>query len=353
MRKVLIADDSSDLRLLVKAIVEDSGLNVIEAVDGPSCLRLIHTDDPELILLDYMMPGLDGLQVLQQLRQWRSEIPVIMLTVNEDRDTIIACFQAGASDYLVKPFNGEDLLKAIHKALFLKEIQTEQAHRSADHFTGVFSHELNTALQGVQSYWEFAREDLSDGDVERATTTLEEMGHSLERLRALINTSIDSTRIGEHGVSLKPVQLDLKAEVEEAISGLYSSAEEKVIALQLEGRSGVVLRADKVRLWQLVSNLMTNAIKFTPKGGTIRIHVEGDEQNALFSVSDTGVGIPEDELIMIFGKFNQSSRTGGKFAGTGLGLAICRAIVRAHGGRLWAENNATEGATFFVQLPLA
>ena len=232
----------------------------------------------------------------------------------------------------------------------------ERANRLKSEFLANMSHELRTPMHAIISFSRLGLERFERWDQERHIVNLQTIVESAKRLSVLLDDLLDLSKLESGRAGYDMAETDIGSVIEEVAAEMELLAYQRKVALVVPGgtETPVVAECDRGRMRQVVLNLVSNAVKFTPEGQEVRMSCHrGDatDEHIGITVSDDGIGIPEDELTAIFDKFNQSSKTKTGAGGTGLGLAICKEIVEAHGGRIWAENNAGPGATFHVDLP--
>lgn len=354
---ILVVDDNENNRLLIRQLFDDLdlGYRVLEAADGARGLVLAETERPECILLDLRMPGLDGFEVLERLQRdpRTREIPVIILTATDDSlENMERALRGGAVDYIAKPISPwrvrVRVQGAIQRRRLLQQVQDLRAS-----FTSMLVHDLRAPLTVIKGYLDLL--DLGAGGTlaEKHERYLRKMQESCERMLRLIGEILDVSKLEAGKLTLRLQPLDLSALIAEARERLDPLARQKGIALEVrdaDRRQPVV--ADPDRLDQVLMNLLGNALKFTPQGGTIALEVVdlGDEVEV--AVRDSGPGIAPEELPLLFQPFSQTAtgRSAGS-AGTGLGLVVSRHLVEAHGGRIWAESEPGHGARFVFRLP--
>lgn len=228
----------------------------------------------------------------------------------------------------------------------------EAATRAKSEFLANISHELRTPMHGILSFASFGITKGEQVPAEKLKSYFEKIHASGLRLLALLNDLLDLSKLeaGKMVFQLEPEVLS--SVLRHAVDELESLVSERDLTVRQSLHCEVVVLADRERLLQVLRNLLGNAVKFTPPGGTIEICTSNAGDDVLIAVADTGVGIPEDELEVVFQKFVQSKKTKTGAGGTGLGLAICKEVVAAHGGRIWAENNPGGGARICFTLPV-
>jgi PAS domain S-box-containing protein len=237
--------------------------------------------------------------------------------------------------------------------------EAEAANRAKSEFLANMSHELRTPMHAILSFARLGmqRSEAEDVPAERLKHYFARIDQSAERLLALVNDLLDLSKAEAGKMQYEFAEHDLACLLAGMVQETASLAGAAAVSVRLANEAGNRrVKCDALRLGQVVRNLLSNAIKFTPRGGEVTVRIEAEAApgaGVCVSVSDTGVGIPREELESIFEKFMQSSRTRSNAGGTGLGLAICREIVAAHGGRIWAENREEGGSRFMFVLPVA
>ncbi|OKH37822.1 hypothetical protein NIES2119_11745 [[Phormidium ambiguum] IAM M-71] len=368
--RVLLVDDNADMREYLTHILSE--YVQIEAVaDGATALAIAQERVPDLILSDVMMPGLDGFELLEALRAdpRTREVPIILLSARAGGDAIAEGLQAGADDYLIKPFSAQELISRVTTHLQMAQLRGEALQearstiRSKDELISVVSHELNTPLVSILGWTRLLRSNPSSPAM--LNKALDIIEHNATVQAKLVQDLLDISRIsaGKLRLNLEPVELE--GVIDKAIATVDNLAQAKQINLVWYGDTSkvknvsLVVMGDRDRLGQVVCNLLTNAIKFTPISGCITVELSAIEDNNFpersctqITVSDTGIGIAVDFLPHVFDRFRQA-RESDSTKGLGLGLAIARHIVELHHGTIHAESAGVGvGATFIVRLPL-
>jgi len=255
--------------------------------------------------------------------------------------------------------------KQVEEKLIYAKKQAEDANMTKSQFLANISHELRTPMHGILSFSKFGMDWIDRADKEKQFHYFKQIHSSGERLLTLLNDLLDLSKLESGKMEYHMADTDLRMIVNGGITEFSLTAKEKDVTLLVrEPEVSTRICCDETRVDQVIRNLLSNAIKFSPAGGTITITFENtylpkgrrstDQTNVdglIISVKDEGIGIPINELGAIFDKFVQSSKTRTGAGGTGLGLAICAEIVKAHHGRIWAQNNPDSGATFTFSLP--
>lgn len=364
---VLIVDDLPETRQIMKATLCAGGFEVMIAINGSDALRLLDTILPDVVLIDAYMAELGGFEVCRRLRAAPRThlLPVILMSSLADRDVVAKAFAAGSVDFLAKPFRGEELCArvAVHAELNRARRELEESHArlaqsnaEKDQMFGVAAHDLRGPLTAILGFVDhaLAAPDHPEAALERHALEVvrreaRQMNHYLEQL-------LDLNALEHGGVSMRLRALDLRAVVRAAVERHVPGALKKGIALRKEaaGELRLHVRADPTFLRQILDNYLSNALKFTPPGGSVRVRVLERDGEGRVEVCDNGPGLVSEDMSLAFTRFARlSARPTGDEKSTGLGLAICRALSSRMGGRVWCGNNLEGGACFGLALPLA
>jgi PAS domain S-box-containing protein len=370
--RVLLVDDNADMRDYLTRILSEH-VQVEAVADGASVLAAANERVPDLVLTDVMMPGLDGFELLKALRAnpRTTEVPIILLSARAGEESVVEGLEAGADDYLIKPFSAQQLVSRVNGHLQIAQLRLAALHeertinRRKDELLSTVSHELNTPLVAILGWTRLLRANPSNQSM--LMKSLETIERNATLQAKLIQDLLDITRIsaGKLRLSLEPVELESVIEI--AIASISHLAQAKQIDLVWWGVTGqqpgtidqVLVQGDRDRLQQIIYNLLTNAIKFTPDQGSINVelsvierHNGSDASIAEISITDTGIGISAEFLPHVFDRFRQAQESSSS-KGLGLGLAIACHLVELHNGTIRAESAGVgQGATFVVRLPL-
>jgi signal transduction histidine kinase len=346
---VLIVDDFPDTLALYDAILSDDGHRVRTAPDGATALKLVDAREPELVLLDVSMPGIGGVEVLRRLRARRGGGPaVIMLTAaRREPQSIEAGLKEGADAYLTKPIDSRELLARVRAALETFRLKRMLDAQRRDH-VAMLVHDLRHPLSSLGLIAELL--DTEDADPKERRASVAQIRSMCTEMSRLIDGVLVASRLEAGVFTVEPRPIRARAVIEPMLAVFKPIASRRNVTLEFEGSLDEDLRADPHKLQQALDNLLANAVKFTPKGGRVRIHVWREVERCVFEISDSGPGIAQSERETVFDRYKQGThgRTAG---GAGLGLAIARGIAEAHHGEITVETGALGGACFRIALP--
>ncbi len=369
---LLIVDDNGANRDVLSRRLEQMGYGVSMAKNGCEAMAAVRANAFDLVLLDIMMPEMDGYEVLEQLKADESlrHIPVVMISASDESDDVARCIQMGAEDYLPKPFNPTLLEARVGASLEKKrardrEIQLfaqsrqdylhlQELEKLRDDLTHMIIHDLRTPLTslitGIQTLDVLG--DLNVGQKEMMDIAI--IGG--ETLLGMINDLLDVEKLESGSMQLDYDLLSAPDLVASAVEQVASLAEGKQLALIRQIAEDIPpILGDESKLRRTLVNLLGNAIKFTPASGTVTVAVRNSQggRSVEFSVIDTGEGIPPESFERIFEKFGQvESRKSGRKMSTGLGLTFCKLVVESHGGHILVESVPDQGSTFCFSIPL-
>ena len=363
---LLVVDDDASNREVLSRRLSWQGHNVRTATSGSDALQQMRETAFDLVLLDIMMPDMDGYEVLGRIKadERLQHIPVIMISAVSELQSVVRCIEAGAEDYLSKPFNPILLKARIDSCLekkrcrdretaLFEELQTnykrlQEAEKLRDDMRNMIVHDLRTPLTAVIVGVEMLEQDGALDPMQHELVTIAADGG--KTLLGMINDLLDVEKMEAGSTQLQYEVLSAEALVAGALEQVASLALAGENTLITEIASGLpAFAGDRNKLSRTLVNLIANAIKFT-QGGTVTIAVTRDDEAIRFSIRDTGEGIPSEAFERIFEKFGQLDS---RRVGTGLGLAFCKLAVEAHGGNINVESTLGTGSTFSFTIPLA
>jgi two-component system, sensor histidine kinase and response regulator len=354
--RILVVDDQPTNIQVVGSALGALGHEIIPAGDGATALKRLALRQPDLILLDFLMPGMDGCEVCRRLKEnpeWK-DIPVIFLSAADNKDFIIRALEAGGVDYITKPFNQAELISRVRTQLALKAAsdRLKQLAEDKDELLGMLAHDMNNYLGGMNMSAELLHEGIDRLKDERLATLSGNILRSTAQLLAFMKEFLANAAT-DYGFTPKPAVLSL-ADVATAVVQQYQeAARRKKIEIQTDlpdGESTVL--ADASALDQVLDNLLSNALKFSPAGKRVFVSVRPLNHQVECVVRDEGPGFTAEDQARMFRRYGRlSARPTGGEPSTGLGLSIVRKLVRAMNGELSCESNPGQGTIFAIRLP--
>ena len=375
---VLVVDDNpTNLSVLVN-LLRDVGLRVLVATDGESAIEQIEYVKPDLILLDVMMPGIDGFETCQRFKANPEtvKIPIIFMTALSETVDKVRGLSLGAVDYVTKPFEHEEVLVRIRTHLTIAkqrqtietqnlELQTEicdrkRAEESLTIFLHAVSHDLRNPVTGLLMVLDNLAKTASsdDANILLPQSTLERMQQSGHRQLALINSLMESHVNDVHGIVIHPQPVAIMEIIQSAIADLQPllDKEEAEVVVQIAPELPLVI-ADAAHVCRVFQNLIANAIKHNPPNLKLTISAKISPENLLLcEVADDGVGMTNEQsehLFELYTQGNNQNRLNRRSLSLGLGLYICRQIVQAHGGAIGVTGEINLGSRFWFTLPMS
>jgi len=381
---ILVIDDEKSVLDLVAIILASRGYNIAKAGNAVDGLKLVAELSPELVLMDYMMPGVDGLTALRQMRSEFPDTYVIMFTGKGSEEIAVSLMKAGASDYILKPFNNQNLVERIESVLRMRgvelrnrellaereklleeikgwnselerriqqesenlykahaEVVQSQKLATLGYLAAGMAHEIRNPLNTISLFVQLLREGMTEPDkLEYVGMILKEVDRVDDTLRKLLDTA------------KRPMYELSEVSIEQIIRSTLESFRPQTSVHRIEvafstSGSPPLIKADPSELQQIFTNLFLNAIHEMPDGGRLGVALHHDEKEVTVLVSDTGKGIPRENLASIFDPFFST-----KSQGTGMGLSVVLRIVKNYKGRIEVLESGSNGTVFLVSLPI-
>jgi len=367
--RVLVADDEEGMRLAVERALrgftvtlddtgETIGMDVVLVDSGEAAIAEIERSSPDIVLLDHKMGGMSGLEVLSWLEERDIDLLAVMITAYASIETAISATRKGAYDFLAKPFTPGELRVSLRQAVThlaairkTRELE-EEKRRVRFQFISVLAHELKAPLGAIEGYLYVLQDKNAVSDPAVYDRIVDRCQIRLVGMRKLIYDLLDLTRLesGSHRRAL--VECDLRDAVTTSIETMTPDADRRRISILREAPDGPVgLMADPSELGIILNNLISNAVKYNREGGSITVRLKDLPDQVVIAVSDTGIGMSEEELGKLFQEFTRIRNAKTKdILGSGLGLTILQKLAALYGGAVAVESTPDVGSTFTVNL---
>ena len=353
-RRVLVVDDSPAVAAYLATLLPGNRFVLDAVLSAEDARDRLDDSSYDLLLLDLELPGMHGMDFLEELRSRDKQLVVVILTAKGSVRVALEAIRKGADGFIQKQESfAEEIEHLLSRAeehrqgLLLKE----QLHQVRSDFYAAITHDLRSPIGSALMALGLLEEGVGGSEGREEMTRI--IRSALDRAMNLIDRYLDYERIDEGLLQIRPERTDFVSVVERVVHDLRVQAlGRRQTLIFVPSQTSLFLSLDPERIAHVVQNLVSNALRYTPDGGRIEVRVEEDGDRALLSVSDDGIGIPPAEQSRIFEKFYRSSG-GGRVHGTGLGLLIAREIVTAHGGTVAVESDgvAGRGSLFTVVLP--
>ncbi|MEM7112205.1 MAG: hybrid sensor histidine kinase/response regulator [Chloroflexota bacterium] len=356
---ILVVDDTpTNVRVLLDYLREQN-FKVLVATSGNRALQQLERVQPDLILLDVVMPGIDGFETCRQLKAnpLTKEIPVIFMTALSDTVDKVKGFEVGAVDYVTKPFQQEEVLARIEAHLTIQQQKNElrELNATKDKLFSIIGHDLRNHFAGMIGLVDFMVDDSIQVDPEFMEGSLDSIHALIHSSYKLLENLLTWASLQRGVLRAKPSDFDLEPVVQmNTFINQETAVLKKITVSHQVAPSTFFVRADENMVNTVIRNLISNAIKFTHEGGSITVTAEAKDGQIVCAVTDTGVGMSEKRLNGLFqiGGTTSTDGTAGE-PGTGLGLILCHDFVQQNGGHIWAESIQNKGTTFRFTLPVA
>ncbi|MCC5926140.1 MAG: hybrid sensor histidine kinase/response regulator [Bacteroidetes bacterium] len=371
---ILVVDDTQQNVQVLSQMLRDAGYAVMASFNGQDAINILERRTPDLILMDVMMPEMDGFVATRHIKSNPDYalIPIIFLSALSDTESKLRAFESGGVDYITKPFQQQEVLARIALHLSLRKLQQEkeqyigqlkekQLHleklnKEKDEVLSVLSHDMRNPLGGIIGIVDLLKSEPIDSQ-EELFSMLELIDVSANRLLSMVNDMLDIAIIETSTAKLVRTQVSIPTLIDDVVSMHAPAAKNKGISIQTKADEKLpMIQADQSKIAQVFGNLISNAIKFTPTGGAVRIGVEVNDEYPGYlvcTVSDTGIGIPDDILPVLFDKMGNHQRQGTQGeVGTGLGMPIVKRYIEVHDGVIDVATEEGKGTVFTILLPL-
>ena len=362
--KFLVVDDVQTNVLLLKALLGKEGYGILVANNGQEALEVIRNENPDLILLDVMMPGMDGFEVAERLKseEFRCEIPIIFLTALDDTQSIVNGFKLGVGDFISKPFRKEELMVRIKHQLSLvaarriieeKNEELRKTIAGRDKMYSVIAHDLRSPMASMKmllnTIMMSVEKDKIDPDI---FDMLEMSNKTSEEVFSLLDNLLKWTKSQLGKLTVIPQKLDISGLADGVVEVMNSVAEVKHIKLIRTDHESFFVYVDIEMIKSILRNLISNAVKFSNPDSEIKVGIKAEDGKVIVSVTDSGKGIKkEDQHKLLKDSTHFTTYGTNSEEGSGLGLLLCRDFARKNGGELWFESEENLGSVFSFSLP--
>ncbi|QLE47305.1 response regulator [Nostoc sp. C057] len=351
--KILAVDDVFDNLLVLEAVLEDEGYEISLVEDSKIALAMVEESPPDIILLDVMMPEIDGYEFTRRIRQNPALpfIPILLLTAHYE-SSVVEGLDAGADDFIRKPFDPDELHARVRSLLRLKhsiDERDQMANLRAD-FVSRFTHDLRIPLVASNRVLKLLLEGRFCEVSPQLQEIIDTMIGSNQDLLEMVNTLLEVYRHEAGCKTLKISPCNIEELVSEVTQELTPLAEEKGLVVNIErDETASTVMGDRLELRRVLTNIIGNAIKFTDKG-SVDIHCHLTPEDVTIDIQDTGPGISKQDQAILFERFRQGKH---QRSGSGLGLYLSRCIIEAHQGTIDVTSEPGQGSTFTIRLPVA
>ncbi len=367
---VLVVDDEPGIRSGVSRILSnftvsypfmdtDIGFNILEAETGEKAIDIIDSEQIEIVLLDNKLPGIQGTDVLDFINKNKPDILVMMITSYASLELAIKATNIGAHDFIPKPFTPQELkssLENVSKHLFLRGMTKKMNKEGKEiryQFLSVLSHELKAPLNAIDGYLRMMQNKEVGDNIEDYQQMIDRSLNRIKGMRNLIMDLLDLTKIRLEKKTERLENVKIKDIAQNAIEAINPYAIQKDVTINLIDESNCILNADPSDMEIIFNNLISNAVKYNKNGGSVDVKLKCNKGNLIIIVSDTGIGMTNEETTKLFNEFFRvKSEQTKHITGSGLGLSIVKGIVNLYKGEISVESKIGEGSTFRIILPV-
>jgi two-component system, sensor histidine kinase and response regulator len=355
---LLLVDDNPENLRVVNFILKGEGYKIAMALNGGSALEILDEIDIDLILLDILMPNMDGYEVCRLIKEnskWK-DIPVIFVSALNCQEDIVKGFNAGGVDYITKPFQAEEVKArvATHVKIRKQNEELKKLNADKDRFVSILSHDLKSPLGGLLGYLDLLLANIYKYNASEVEQKLGTLNNYAKSLYALLEDSLQWAGMQTGKFTFTPQLVSFNAIYYAVLGSVKSIADAKNISIELNQPVVTEIYADKNMITAVLRNLISNSIKFTNNGGFVKVSALKSDFGYIISVTDNGVGMNPETIKTLF-DITQVRSTPGTAAekGTGLGLLLCKEFIEKHSGKITVESEVGRGAEFKVIIPFA
>lgn len=360
---VLIVDDNSNNVKIIALALQPLNFKLVIATSGKTAIEMVEKTRPDLVLLDVMMPGMDGFETCKIIKskEENANLPVIFLTALTDKENTLKGFENGGVDYITKPFNKDELISRVKTHLELKltrdELETTSKYLYSlnavkDKLFSVIGHDLRSPLGSVKMYLEYLSETINELPKDQLQNTFDVLVKTVDEVFSLLENLLGWAKSQSGNLSINKELINLNDLTNNVHSLNKGNLKFKNISFSLNIAPETTIFADLISITSVFRNILSNAIKFTPEGGSISINSTVEEGFVVIEFKDTGIGISEENIKKIFDSTQHITTYGtNQEVGSGLGINLCKDFTMKNGGELWVRSIVGEGTSFFLRLP--
>lgn len=366
--RTLVVDDELGMRLSIQRALSKHRLNLPDieeeisfevdlAETGEAALQKIEAQQPDLLLLDYKLPGMSGLDVLEQISSKESEMVIIMITAYASIETAVTAVKSGAFDFIAKPFTPAELKKTMNKAaqsvILARQLRklAQEKHQVRFQFISVLAHELKSPLNSIEGYLDILQKQVLGTELTAYQSMIDRCTVRIEGMRKLIFDLLDLTRLESGQKQRELKKFDIRNIAAHAIETALPEAKQRNIMLNLHADNPIMMNCDPGEIEIIFNNLISNGVKYNKDNGEVDIFLMKENGEVRIAVKDSGIGMTEEESSRLFNEFvrikNEKTKN---ILGSGLGLTIMKKIARLYNGTVSVQSKSGEGSTFTVIL---
>jgi two-component system sensor histidine kinase/response regulator len=355
-KNILIVDDNQINLEVISNYLNENDYQLFFALNGRSALQITETHDIDLVLMDIMMPGLDGFETTKLIHDnlKNKEVPIIFVTAKNQTKDIVQGFNTGGVDYITKPFNGEELSIRVKTHIDLADAKKTiiQFQKTRDRLYSVLAHDIRAPLASMALLLDGIQGKYIDSSSPHFNQLISEINHNTKHTLALIHNILDWTKVQGSTIELHPSEIHLKNHIEECMSILNLNLNEKQIQIILEIDPQLTFWGDEMTCSNIFRNILSNAVKFTNINGKVIIRAQERDDQVVIEFSDTGVGMSPEviEKIFVLDEHYTSKGTNNE-KGTGLGLYMVKDFLKLNNGKIEVESKINQGSSFKLYFP--
>ncbi len=351
---ILVVDDNLENLKVVGNFLKEQGYRIALAFDGKSALSIIENNPIDMVLLDIMMPEMDGFEVCRQIKSKKeiANIPVIFLSAKNNTEDVIRGFELGGADYVTKPFVRSELLMRVKNHLELSAVRNRliETLQTRDKLYSIIAHDLRTPFVNIANLIDTIKSGIIEVGSDDFFELMQLLDESARKTNALLNNLIDWAKVQSGKLNLNRLNLDISVVIEDCIHLLSGNARVKGISIKSSVQPETFAFFDAITVNTIFRNILSNAIKFTPEGGMITISASESDNYLSVIITDTGVGMSDETIHHIFSRNQSFTSIGTKSEnGSGLGLQLVKEMIEQNDAKIRIESELDKGTSFIIE----